>query len=233
MQRAGVSLLNITRNKSESVTGLTKPELEQNPIAEQAPNRAEPWSQTQESRAEVIARHPQRFIQKELESQPRPYAAIDLIAQEPVRYLTHEEALTFFCYPIFCYTIGIESLRSIGFIGRLVTLALGTPLINALGGSVSLMAVCTILSGICGVLIGDSIFNFLRVPTNDYVTRGVTLGINCGAIATAHLLNIDPRAASMSSLSFSIFGTVMVIMASIGAIRLLIQSWVVALLEDS
>ncbi|ODV65953.1 hypothetical protein HYPBUDRAFT_158000 [Hyphopichia burtonii NRRL Y-1933] len=135
-------------------------------------------------------------------------------------------ALTFFCYPIFCYTIGIESLRSIGFIGRLVTLALGTPLINALGGSVSLMAVCTILSGICGVLIGDSIFNFLRVPTNDYVTRGVTLGINCGAIATAHLLNIDPRAASMSSLSFSIFGTVMVIMASIGAIRLLIQSWV-------
>lgn len=97
MQRAGVSLLNITRNKSESVTGLTRPELEQNPIAEQAPNRAEPWSQTQESRAEVIARHPQRFIQKELESQPRPYAAIDLIAQEPVRYLTHEEGNVAVC----------------------------------------------------------------------------------------------------------------------------------------
>lgn len=135
-------------------------------------------------------------------------------------------ALTFFCYPIICYKIGISSERSIGFIGRLVTLALGTPLINSLGGSVSLMAVCTILSGICGVLIGDLFFNLLRVPSNDFVTRGVTLGINCGAIATAHLLNVDPRAASMSSLSFSVFGTIMIILASIGAVRDLIQSWV-------
>ena len=52
------------------------------------------------------------------------------------------------------------------------------------------------------------------------------MGINCGAIATAHLLNVDPRAALMSSLSFSIFGTVMVIMAAIGAIKQLINSWV-------
>jgi putative effector of murein hydrolase len=135
-------------------------------------------------------------------------------------------ALTYFIYPIFCYHIGIESQRSIGFIGRSVTLALGTPLINALQGSVSLMAVCTILSGICGVLVGDVVFKLLRVSPNDYVTRGVSLGINCGAIATAHLLNTDPRAASMSSLSFSIFGTIMVIMSSIGAIRDLIRSFV-------
>lgn len=135
-------------------------------------------------------------------------------------------ALTFFCYPLVCYHIGISSERSIGFIGRLVTLALGTPLISALGGSVSLMAVCTILSGILGVLIGDAFFNVLGVPQDDYLTRGVTLGINCGAIATAHLLNVDPRAASMSSLSFSIFGTIMIILASVGAVRELIRSWV-------
>lgn len=134
--------------------------------------------------------------------------------------------LTFFCYPLFCHTIGIEPERLIGFIGRSVTLALGTPLISALGGSVSLMAVCTILSGICGVLVGDSIFNLLRVPSDDYLTRGVSLGINCGAIATAHLLNVDPRAASMSSLSFSVFGTVMIIMASIGAVQQLVHGFV-------
>lgn len=135
-------------------------------------------------------------------------------------------AVSFFCYPIICYSIGISAERSIGFIGRLVTLALGTPLISSLGGSVSLMAVCTILSGIFGVLIGDQFFNLLRVPSNDFITRGVALGINCGAIATAHLLNVDPRAASVSSLSFSVFGTVMVILASIGAVRDLINSWV-------
>ncbi|CAK7899231.1 hypothetical protein CAAN3_04S05138 [[Candida] anglica] len=135
-------------------------------------------------------------------------------------------ALTFFCYPVFCYHIGIAPERSIGFIGRSVTLALGTPLITALNGSISLMAVCTILSGICGVLVGDPLFKLLRVKQNDYVTRGVSLGINCGAIATAHLLNVDPRAASMSSLSFSVFGTIMVVLASIVSVKDMIRSWV-------
>lgn len=88
------------------------------------------------------------------------------------------------------------------------------------------MAVCTILSGILGVLVGDSFFSLLRISSDDFVTRGVTLGINCGAIATAHLLNVDPRAASMSSLSFSTFGTIMIILASINAVRELIRSWV-------
>ncbi|CAK9439202.1 uncharacterized protein LODBEIA_P34260 [Lodderomyces beijingensis] len=134
--------------------------------------------------------------------------------------------VTFFTYPIFCHTIGIQAERSIGFIGRSITLALGTPLMGSLGGSVSLMAVCTILSGIIGVLINDPLFKLFRVPKQDYLTRGVTLGINCGAIATAHLLNVDPRAASMSSLSFSVYGTVMIIMAAIGGVRDLIHSWV-------
>ncbi|EGW32854.1 uncharacterized protein SPAPADRAFT_70828 [Spathaspora passalidarum NRRL Y-27907] len=134
--------------------------------------------------------------------------------------------LTFFLYPITCHAIGIEPVRSIGFIGRSVTLALGTPLVTALGGSISLMAVCTILSGIIGVLINEPLFRLLRVDKGDYVTRGVTLGINSGAIATAHLLTVDPRAASISSLSFSVFGTIMVVLASVGAVRDLIRSWV-------
>lgn len=135
-------------------------------------------------------------------------------------------ALTFLCYPIACYHMGISPERSIGFIGRLVTLALGTPLILALGGSVSLMAVCTILSGICSVLIYKQFFRLLRVSDDDFITRGVTLGVNGGAIATAHLLTTDPRAALMSSLSFSIFGIIMVILASIGDVQTTIKLFV-------
>lgn len=134
--------------------------------------------------------------------------------------------LTFFLYPLICYNIGIDAERSLGFVGRSVTLALGTPLVLALGGSVPLMAVCTILLGICGVLIGDYLLNFLRVPKDDYATRGVSMGINCGAISTAHLLTTDPRAASMSSLSFLVFGTVMVIFASINGVAEVIRGWV-------
>lgn len=135
-------------------------------------------------------------------------------------------AASYLLYPMWSYAIGISPSRSIGFIGRSVTLALGTPLITTLEGSVNLMSVCTILSGICGVLIGDTLYSLLRVPKNDYATRGITLGINCGAIATAHLLKTDPRAALMSSLSFSIFGTLMIIFSSIGVIRLFIHSLV-------
>lgn len=124
--------------------------------------------------------------------------------------------MSFFIYPPVCYHLGISPSRSLGFTGRSVTMALGTPLVQALGGSVQLMAVTTIISGILGVFLGDWIsFTLLRIRKTDFVSRGVTLGVNCGAVSTAHLLSVDPRAAAMSSLSFTLFGTLMVIMAAI------------------
>lgn len=135
---------------------------------------------------------------------------------------------SFFIYPPLCYHIGISPQRSLGFVGRSVTLALGTPLVEALGGSVPLMAVTTIVSGILGVLSGDFMFGpkFLRIKKDDFVTRGVTLGVNCGAVSTAHLLTVDPRAAAMSTLSFVLFGTVMVILSAITPIVKIVQEWV-------
>ncbi len=50
---------------------------------------------------------------------------------------------------------------------------------------------------------------------DDYVTHGVALGGNSSAIATALLLVSDPRAAALSSLSMSLFGTVMVVLTSV------------------
>ena len=70
-------------------TGLTKKELESDPNALQAPNRPNTWSPTQAARIDVISQHPYRFVQKDLELQPRPYAAIELIAKEPVKFLEH------------------------------------------------------------------------------------------------------------------------------------------------
>lgn len=51
--------------------------------------------------------------------------------------------------------------------------------------------------------------------SDDYITRGVTLGANSSAIATALLLVSDPRAAAFSSLSMGLFGTVTVAMTSV------------------
>ena len=74
------------------------------------------------------------------------------------------------------------------------------------------------MSGVLGVLVGSALLRWMRVPEDDYVTRGVTLGGNSSAIATALLLVSDPRAAALSSLSMSLFGTVMVGLTSVPAV---------------
>lgn len=66
--------------------------------------------------------------------------------------------------------------------------------------------------------MGPAALRALRVPEDDYVTRGVTLGCNGSAIATALLLGSDPRAAALSSLSMGLFGTVVVGATSVPAV---------------
>ncbi|CAI5758235.1 unnamed protein product [Candida verbasci] len=79
-----------TQNRPEA-SQLNKKSLQNNQYVKQAPNHDLTWSKSQQGRLDVIDKYPTRFIQKDLELQPRPYAAIDLIAKEPIRYLNHDE----------------------------------------------------------------------------------------------------------------------------------------------
>jgi NADH dehydrogenase (ubiquinone) Fe-S protein 6 len=56
-------------------------------LNKQAPNREHTWAPSQKPRSD--AQTGPRFEQRDLARQPRPYAAIDLIAKEPVRYQDH------------------------------------------------------------------------------------------------------------------------------------------------
>ncbi|RDI78758.1 hypothetical protein Vi05172_g11265 [Venturia inaequalis] len=120
-----------------------------------------------------------------------------------------------FGYPYLCHAIGISPGRSLSFPSRSLTLALATPATQNLGGDLSLVAVLCILSGIMGVLIGPQLLDLLKIPQDDYITRGVTLGGNSSALATALLLVTDPRAAAFSSLAMGLFGTITVAMTSV------------------
>lgn len=133
-------------------------------------------------------------------------------------------AASLLLYPLICSRIGISSYMSIGFVGRSITLALGTPTVANLDGSITIMAVTTVISGVIGVLTGGPLLDLIGVPEDDYVTRGVTLGCNCGAIATAYLLGVDRRAAAISTLSFVLFGTFMVILTAVGKIKDFVQT---------
>jgi len=80
-----------------------------------------------------------------------------------------------FAYPSVCALIGIDSSRALAFPARSVTLALATPVVTNLGtpfpkayltigGSIPLVVVLAILSGIIGVLVGGYILKLLRIP---------------------------------------------------------------------
>ena len=120
-----------------------------------------------------------------------------------------------FGYPAISYALSVSPSRSLSFASRSLTLALATPATQNLGGDLQLVAVLCIMSGVMGVLIGPPLMKWLKVPDDDYVTRGVTMGANSSAIATAVLLREDPRAAALSCLSMSVFGTVMVGLCSV------------------
>ncbi|KAK1767346.1 LrgB-like family-domain-containing protein [Phialemonium atrogriseum] len=129
-----------------------------------------------------------------------------------------------FAYPPACRAAGIGAERALAFAARSLTLALAIPATDNLGGDANTVAAVAIMSGIVGALVGQRMLAMLKIPEDDYVTRGVTLGANSSAIATALLLRTDPRAAALSSLSMSLFGTVTVLLTSIPPIRDLVRS---------
>lgn len=160
-----------------------------------------------------------------------------------------------FVYPYICYRIGISADRSLAFAARSLTLALAIPAVENLGGDTNTVGAVAIMSGIVGALVGWRILTWLRIPEgeslteppgeslevqkqqllltdcfptvpDDYVTRGVTLGANSSAVATAALLRTDPRAAALSSLSMSLFGTITVLLTAVPPLTLIIKSFV-------
>lgn len=58
-------------------------------LSSQAPNRKDTWAPSQKPRAEALSGV--RVLQRDLEMQPRPYAAIELIAKQPITYLEEHD----------------------------------------------------------------------------------------------------------------------------------------------
>ncbi|KAF8425480.1 hypothetical protein EV426DRAFT_47435 [Tirmania nivea] len=89
--RAGVARRSYSTQPASPPTKIdTETEIERTEVAErartmQAPNRATVWSDMQNPRG--VAMSGPRFEQTELEAQPRPYAAIELIHEQPVRFV--------------------------------------------------------------------------------------------------------------------------------------------------
>lgn len=72
-----------------------------------------------------------------------------------------------FSYPPLCFAIGISAERSLAFASRSLTLALATPATKNLGGDVNTVAALAIVSGILGVLVGQRILDWLKIPEGE------------------------------------------------------------------
>ncbi|KAJ2080321.1 hypothetical protein H4R24_003148 [Coemansia sp. RSA 988] len=79
LQSRSVALAPFKRYKSTNVPVTAETQK----LTQQAPNRAATWSETQRPLSDAV-RDP-RFVQVDLDGQPRPMAAIELISEEPIR----------------------------------------------------------------------------------------------------------------------------------------------------
>ncbi|KAI1099932.1 hypothetical protein F4804DRAFT_349040 [Jackrogersella minutella] len=148
----------------------------------------------------------------------------------------------------------LEPADSLAFAARSVTIALGNPAIQNLGGSTMLMSGIVIFGGILFQIAGDWVFSLLRINDRksqqklDYgsdsdvsvknekgsrftagtedavIAAGVMVGINAAAMGTAHLIERDSRAVAYSALSMTMFGTMTVALTALPGISDVIVS---------
>lgn len=71
-------------------------------------------------------------------------------------------------YPPLCVKIGIAPGRSLAFASRSLTLALATPATKNLGGDLHTVAALAIVSGIMGVLVGQRILAWIKIPEGEF-----------------------------------------------------------------
>ncbi|KAI5841023.1 LrgB-like family-domain-containing protein [Morchella snyderi] len=126
---------------------------------------------------------------------------------------------TLFTYPLLCRAAGLAPPRALAFAARSLTLALALPAVANLRGDANLAAVLCIMSGIAGALVGGAVLRAVGVRKEDYVVRGVALGVNGGAIATAGLVTGgEVRAAAVGGVAMVVFGVGVVVLTAVPAV---------------
>ncbi|KAI5781246.1 LrgB-like family-domain-containing protein [Geopyxis carbonaria] len=122
-------------------------------------------------------------------------------------------------YPVICNAIALPAGAGKAFAVRSLTLALATPAVTALGGDKSLTAILCISSGVLGALVGERVLRLCGVGPEEWVVRGVAMGVNASAVGTASLLERgEVRAAAVSTVAMVVMGVAVVAVCSVGAV---------------
>ncbi|KAL7414285.1 hypothetical protein BDY24DRAFT_386410 [Mrakia frigida] len=91
-------------------------------------------------------------------------------------------------------------------------------------GDESITVVLVVVTGILVVIFEKQILKCCRVKEDDFLAIGMLFGTTAGAIGAAGLHNSEqPRAAAIASLTFALFGTLILIAIGIPPVAMYIQ----------
>ena len=143
--------------------------------------------------------------------------------------------LSLFVWPTVAARMGIAPERALAFASRFMSTPLAIELSLTIGADESITVVLVVITGILISIFKDPFFRLFRLnpdqdgPPNsngekgeamreeggqDYLTIGIAMGSTAGAIGASSLI-AKPRCMAIASLSFVLFGAILLIFAAI------------------
>ncbi len=80
---------------------------------------------------------------------------------------------------------------------------------DSIGGIPALAAICVMVTGIFGAMIGPALFR--RMGIRDEAVLGFALGLSAHAVGTARAFDISPRCGAFSALGMSLMGLLLAV----------------------
>lgn len=123
-------------------------------------------------------------------------------------------ALSLFAWPPLGKLFGLDPIRALAFAARFMSTPLAIELANSIGADESITVILVVVTGIVAAILKEPFFRLMRVPPDDYLCIGLTMGTTAGAIGASSLI-AKPRIMAIASLAFVLFGAVLLICAAI------------------
>ncbi|GAA97925.1 uncharacterized protein L969DRAFT_25661 [Mixia osmundae IAM 14324] len=125
-------------------------------------------------------------------------------------------ALALFLWPLLARAIGLPLAIAAAFAGKFTSTPLGIEIAAALGADQGIEVVIIVVVGIVVVLLSPLALPLMGVKKHEHLLIGSSTGCLAGAIGASALLSKgSPRQFALASLTFVIYGTVILICVSI------------------
>lgn len=128
--------------------------------------------------------------------------------------LTPCAALSLFFWNWIAALMGMDKIRSLAFTARFMSTPLAIELATNIGADESITVILVVITGIIAAILKDHFFKLMRVDREDYLVVGITMGSTAGAIGASSLIS-TPRVMAVASLSFVIFGSLLLVATAI------------------